>query len=164
LDAVLGVVEKTWLEPHAAFCIVRFGVSRAARDAWQDVLANVLTNVSCGYRIREAEPSPCGKLLTVRRWWPYEVSLVAVPSDIAAGVRGIMAHAAVAREAAERQAAFAAAQAARRDAALCGPSWQAWAAAAAAPLAEASGASADCLAPALAAMVEEHLATLRARP
>jgi hypothetical protein len=164
LDGILGVVESVWLEPGAACAVVRFGNSAAARDAWADVAAGILTNVSAGYRIREAVPSEDGRRLTVTRWWPYEVSLVAIPADIGATVRGVMSNAIVAAEAAERQAAFAATQAARRNAALRAPAWQAWAASAAEPLAEVSGASLARLAPALARMVEEHLAELSVQP
>lgn len=160
LDAVLGVVETVWLEADAACAIVRFGASAAARQAWSDVQSGVLTNVSAGYRIHEAETSPDGRHMTVRRWWPYEISLVAVPADISATVRGVMSNAAVAAEAAERQAAFAAAASERRSAALCAPAWRAWTAGAAGTLAEACGGSADLLAPALAALVDQHLAEL----
>lgn len=160
VDAILGVVEDAFTDDTTAQAVVRFGTSPAARAAWDDVLAGIIMNVSCGLRITGAAPSEDPQVVRASHWWPYEVSLVAVPADVGARVRGPMSNPAIALDVATFQARMVANGDQRRRAAIRAPAWRAWAATAASSLAAASGASVDSLAPALGRLVDEHLDAL----
>lgn len=69
---------------------VRFSEnSEKAREVWADVLDEIRSNVSVGYRVLEIEKT--GErdgvdIWTVTRWEPYEISFVSCPADISVGV------------------------------------------------------------------------------
>ena len=84
---LLGVVETAWLYGDVAAAVIRFGRSAAALDAWENVAAGVLCNVSLGYRHNTADVQldADGKFI-IQRWFPYELSMVPVPANADAHV------------------------------------------------------------------------------
>jgi hypothetical protein len=94
LDCVKAVVERGWLEDGKGKATIRFSQRADVEPIWQDVVAGIIRSVSIGYRVYKyedvtpADGSTNG--VPVKRaidWEVYEVSLVAVPVDIGAGVR-----------------------------------------------------------------------------
>jgi hypothetical protein len=80
------------LTPKEARATVRFSRRAEVEPIWQDVKDGIVSNVSVGYRIYKFEETE-GKdnKLPVRKaidWEPYEVSMVPVPADAGAKVRG----------------------------------------------------------------------------
>jgi hypothetical protein len=90
LDSLIGVVERAWVDGKEGRALVRFS-GRAGAIA-DDVRAGIIRNVSVGYRVLEwAEVEDKRAAVPVRRavkWQPHELSLVPVPADAAAQVRG----------------------------------------------------------------------------
>jgi phage major head subunit gpT-like protein len=72
---------------------VRFSKRADVEPYYQDVRDKVIRNVSVGYRTyRYEETEGKGNALPVRlatSWEPYEVSLVSMPADVGAQVRGV---------------------------------------------------------------------------
>ena len=88
-DAVIGVVEKAWIEGNKAKAKVRFGNSAKAKEIWDDVQAGILKNVSVGYQIEEMEKvgeKDGVDKFEVTRWMPLEVSIVSIPADNTVGI------------------------------------------------------------------------------
>ena len=90
-DALIGVVESASIDADGVGrAMVRFSKSEEAEEAWQDVQDQILTKVSCGYRILEVkltEESETGPdVYTVTSWQPYEISMVTCPADDSVGV------------------------------------------------------------------------------
>lgn len=160
LDAILGVIEDAWTDATTAQAIVRFGTSPAAAAAWADVQAGVIANVSVGFRIRGYAPSTDPTVERISHWWPYEISLVAIPANINARVRGPMANADIASYAARTKEMFLAAGRAHRRLAVHAVAWKDWAAIAASSVAAECGTDVDAVAPVLARLVDEHIETL----
>lgn len=71
---------------------VRFSKREAVDGVWQDVRDGLVSNVSVGYRVYAYEESrPKGNKLPVRTaidWEPFELSMVPIPADAGASVRG----------------------------------------------------------------------------
>jgi hypothetical protein len=72
---------------------VRFSKRAAVEEIWGDVKDGIIRDVSVGYRVyqyAEAEPAKPGKLpvRTAIDWEPFEVSMVPIPADAGAKVRG----------------------------------------------------------------------------
>lgn len=86
----VGVVTKAWIgEDRVGRAIVRFGKSARAEEIFQDVIDEIRTLVSVGYRIHElvlSKSGDDGDEYLVKDWEPFEVSLVAVPADPTVGV------------------------------------------------------------------------------
>ena len=88
-DAVIGVVEKAWIEGNKAKAKVRFGNSAKAKEIWDDVQAGILKNVSVGYQIEEMEKvgeKDGVDKFEVTKWMPLEVSIVSIPADNTVGI------------------------------------------------------------------------------
>lgn len=69
--------------------VARFGSSDRAEQEFRDVLDGIRTKVSVGYRITELvlESEKDGvETYRVKKWQPFEVSLVSVPADDSVGV------------------------------------------------------------------------------
>ena len=70
--------------------IIRFGKSARAEEIFQDVLDDIIRNVSFGYRIYEMrlEEEKEGQPDRYRAtdWEPYEISLVSIPADTTVGI------------------------------------------------------------------------------
>jgi HK97 family phage major capsid protein len=89
-DRQIGVIEKAWIgDDKRGHAIVRFSKRQAAQDEFQDVIDEIRTNVSFGYRIREhkIERGEPGALdtVTATRWEAFEISLVSIPADKTVG-------------------------------------------------------------------------------
>ncbi|WP_052249082.1 phage major capsid protein [Leisingera sp. ANG-Vp] len=89
-DDQIGVVESARVDGDGVGrAVVRFGQSARAQEIFQDVADGIRRHVSVGYKvhtikeeIREGQPN----LVTVTRWEPFEISIVAVPADPSVGV------------------------------------------------------------------------------
>jgi hypothetical protein len=75
-----------------ARCTVRFSRRAEVEPVWQDVRDGIIRSVSVGYRVYKfVETSGEGNALPVREavdWEPFEVSMVPIPADAGAKVRG----------------------------------------------------------------------------
>lgn len=71
---------------------LKFSRRDAVEPYWQDVLDRIIKNVSIGYRVfKYIEDKGTNNKLPIRTatdWEPYEVSLVPMPADIGAKMRG----------------------------------------------------------------------------
>lgn len=70
---------------------LKFSRREAVEPYWQDVLDRIIKNVSVGYRVFKYIEDKTDNKLPVRTaidWEPYEVSLVPMPADIGAKMRG----------------------------------------------------------------------------
>jgi hypothetical protein len=90
LEAILGVVEKAWIEDGQARATVRFSQRPEVDPVWRDVLDGVVKNVSMGtYILAMDEVTEKGadmKRFRATSWEPTEISLVGVPADAGAQV------------------------------------------------------------------------------
>lgn len=94
LESTLGVVENPRIANGQGECDVTFSRREAVAGFVQDVEDRVIRNVSVGYvrhRVEMVPPAEEGGLWTYRviDWEPYEVSLVPIPADMDAQVRGL---------------------------------------------------------------------------
>lgn len=94
LESTLGVVENPRIANGQGECDVTFSRREAVAGFVQDVEDRVIRNVSVGYvrhRVEMVPPTEEGGLWTYRviDWEPYEVSLVPIPADMDAQVRGL---------------------------------------------------------------------------
>jgi len=91
LRAVLGVVEKAWVEGGEGRALVRFSQRPDADEVFRDVKDGILRNISVGYAVHryEVTDEDGDKLPTYRAvdWEPLELSLVPVGFDDGAKVR-----------------------------------------------------------------------------
>lgn len=95
-DAVVGKVNRAWLENNRGYAEVEFDTDEASEVICQKVRNGTLKGVSVGYRIDTIEEVLVGKTTAdgrftgpaeiVRKWWPYEISIVSVPADGTVGV------------------------------------------------------------------------------
>jgi len=89
VEAVVGVVERAWLEHGAGRATVRFSDRPEVEPIWRDVQNKILRNVSMGvaiHRLKETtkEGEKERSFLAVD-WEPQEVSVVPVGADPGAG-------------------------------------------------------------------------------
>ncbi|MDH0340626.1 prohead protease/major capsid protein fusion protein [Chromobacterium haemolyticum] len=92
LAGQLGVVEWATLEKGKGRSLVRFSRREQVEPIWRDVVEGIIRNVSVGYlvhayQITEDPDGGVARYLAVD-WEPYEISLVPVPADADAGIRG----------------------------------------------------------------------------
>ena len=89
---VLGRVTAARLERGRGYATLRFSAAADVEPIWQRIADGTLRAVSVGYRVHRYEPRPdvaTGE--TVHRavdWEPFEISVVPVPVDRDAAVRG----------------------------------------------------------------------------
>lgn len=93
LDAVIGVVEKAWIDGNQGRATVRFSDREDVAPIINDVRAGILRNISVGYQVHEYEvekPQERGGMPTYRAvdWEPMELSIVTIPADSSAQIRG----------------------------------------------------------------------------
>lgn len=85
LDAVIGVVEKAWIEGAEGRALVRFSQRDDVEKIFKDVQDGILRNISVGYAVHryEVTESADDKLPTYRAvdWEPLEISLVPIGFD-----------------------------------------------------------------------------------
>lgn len=95
-DVVLGKVLRAWIEESRGHAEVEFDTDEQADLIREKVQSGTLKGVSVGYRIDSIEEVMAGKASAdgrftgpaevVRKWWPYEISIVSVPADGTVGV------------------------------------------------------------------------------
>nr|DAV82625.1 MAG TPA: major capsid protein [Caudoviricetes sp.] len=96
-DAVVGHVEKVWLEDNRGKALVRFDTDEQSETIFQKVQSGTLQGVSVGYAINRYEvlededtKSTNGRFngpaYVVTDWEPLEISIVSVPADPTVGV------------------------------------------------------------------------------
>lgn len=85
LDAVIGVVERAWIEGNQGKAVVRFASDAESEKVFQKVKDRILRNVSVGYSVQEyTNVSQQGdEIPTYRatRWQPAEISIVPIGFD-----------------------------------------------------------------------------------
>ena len=79
---VVGVIESAELDGSARRlrATVRFGRSALAKEAFDDVVDGIMSNISVGYNIKKMERSD-DDTFVARSWKPMEASLVSIPAD-----------------------------------------------------------------------------------
>lgn len=96
-DAVVGHVEKAWLEDNRGKALVRFDTDEQSETIFQKVQSGTLQGVSVGYAIYRYEVLEdedtkstngrfSGPAYVVTDWEPLEISIVSVPADATVGV------------------------------------------------------------------------------
>lgn len=95
-DIVLGKIVRAWIENSRGMAEIEFDTDEQADIIFQKVQSGTLKGVSVGYRIDSIEEVLANKTSAdgrftgpaeiVRKWWPYEISIVSVPADGTVGV------------------------------------------------------------------------------
>ncbi|MCD8364768.1 MAG: HK97 family phage prohead protease [Clostridiales bacterium] len=95
-DAVIGKVDKAWLENGRGEAEVTFDSDEDAEKIYQTVKAGTLKGVAVGYMVDAGEEVMPGKQSAdgkftgpcsiARKWAPFEISIVSVPADPTVGV------------------------------------------------------------------------------
>ncbi|MGP1456434.1 MAG: prohead protease/major capsid protein fusion protein [Veillonella parvula] len=96
-DAVVGHVEKAWIENNRGKALVRFDEDEQSNTIFQKVQSGTLKGVSVGYMVNRYEvledkdtKSTNGRFngpaYVVTDWEPLEISIVSVPADPTVGV------------------------------------------------------------------------------
>lgn len=96
-DAVVGHIEKVWLEDNRGKALVRFDTDEQSDTIFQKVQSGTLQGVSVGYAIYRYEVLEdedtkstngrfSGPAYVVTDWEPLEISIVSVPADATVGV------------------------------------------------------------------------------
>lgn len=96
-DAVVGHIEKVWVEDNRGKALVRFDTDEQSETIFQKVQSGTLQGVSVGYAIYRYEvlededtKSTNGRFngpaYVVTDWEPLEISIVSVPADPTVGV------------------------------------------------------------------------------
>lgn len=97
-DAVVGHIEKVWIEDNRGKALVRFDDDEQSETIFQKVRSGTLQGVSVGYSIKRYEVldekdsvSSNGRFkgpdtYVVTDWEPLEISIVSVPADATVGV------------------------------------------------------------------------------
>ncbi len=101
--AVLGRVEAFKIDGRKLICTIRFADTDRGREAFALVKDGMLSRMSVGYHIldfTDSRASDGTNLRSATRWLPIEVSLVGVPADHNAKIRGLSKMAKAARRAA----------------------------------------------------------------
>lgn len=91
LRDVIGVITSARIEGRKLVCTGRLSSRDEIEDIRRDVEEGILTNMSVGFeRIAETEKTREGEkpLVTVDKWRAIEASIVAVPADNNASIRG----------------------------------------------------------------------------
>jgi HK97 family phage prohead protease len=92
IDNVIGRIEKFRFEGRKLVATIRFDTGRRAEEALAKVRDGMIGKVSVGYQIDEFEETRASdgtRVQTATMWTPFEVSLVGVPADPNAKIRGL---------------------------------------------------------------------------
>lgn len=84
LGAVLGVVERAWLEKGKGHASVRFSDREEIKPILNDIEDGILRNISVGYNIRayeKVEEKEGVSVFRVTDWEPFELSVVPAGAD-----------------------------------------------------------------------------------
>jgi hypothetical protein len=89
---VLGRVTTARIEAHRGLATLQFSTAADVEPVWQRVVDGTLRSISVGYRVhrydRITDPASGETVHRAVDWEPFEISLVPVPVDPAAAVRG----------------------------------------------------------------------------
>jgi len=89
---VLGRITAARLERGRGYAMLQFSAAADVEPVWQRIADGTLRAVSVGYRVHRYEPRPDAATgETVHRavdWEPFEISVVPIPVDRDAAVRG----------------------------------------------------------------------------
>ena len=88
VDNVLGVVVAARVDGQRGIATLK--LSERAEPIWKDIKAGILRSVSVGYTVQSWQDGKANgtRTRTAVRWTPKELSLVAIPADAGATVRG----------------------------------------------------------------------------
>lgn len=85
-DKLLGVVESTSIDAdRVCRATLRLSSTGLGNTMWSMIQEGILSHVSVGYNIYDYRIE-AGNNIVVTRWEPSEISLVAVPADVHAGI------------------------------------------------------------------------------
>lgn len=87
----VGIVERAWIDGNVCKALVRFARDEKSEIIFQKVRDGILKNISVGYDPSYEEVTTESDDLPVYRatkWEPFEVSLVTIPFDMNAQIRG----------------------------------------------------------------------------
>ena len=92
LEDQIGVVERAWLENGEGRALLRISRRPDVEPIWQDIADGIVRNISVGYivhayQITERDDGGMVEYKAID-WEPTEISLVPVPAEAGAGVRG----------------------------------------------------------------------------
>ena len=96
-DAVVGHIEKVWIEDNRGKALVRFDEDEQSDAIFKKVQSGTLQGVSVGYTIKRYEVLEddsttstngrfTGPAYVITDWEPLEISIVSVPADPTVGV------------------------------------------------------------------------------
>ncbi|WP_347707956.1 HK97 family phage prohead protease [Clostridium sp. C2-6-12] len=95
-DAVIGKINKVWLENNRGYAEVEFDSDEESEKIYQKVKNGTLKGVSVGYMVDSVEEVTVNKTSAdgrfqgpatiVRKWTPFEISIVSIPADPTVGV------------------------------------------------------------------------------
>ncbi|WP_459482103.1 HK97 family phage prohead protease [Clostridium saccharoperbutylacetonicum] len=95
-DAVIGKINKVWIENNKGYAEVEFDSDDESEKIYQKVKSGTLKGVSVGYMVDSIEEITVNKTSAdgrfqgpatiVRKWTPFEISIVSVPADPTVGV------------------------------------------------------------------------------
>ena len=95
-DAVIGKIERAWVENGRGYAEVTFDSDEESEKIYQKVKGGTLKGVSVGYLVdsweevmpgkQSADGRFTGPCSIARKWAPYEISIVSVPADPTVGV------------------------------------------------------------------------------
>jgi len=89
---VVGRVIAARVAGDKLLASIRISNATDAEPVWQRVADGTLATVSVGYRVHRYEPDKSRpRTWIARAWQPLEISLVSIPADPAARVRGVAA-------------------------------------------------------------------------
>lgn len=84
IDAVIGVIERSWVQDNLLYGTVRFGKDPASDQYFQKLIDGILRKVSVGYFVNKYEVTEQPNDYPVKRaisWMPIEASLVPIGFD-----------------------------------------------------------------------------------
>lgn len=92
LEDQIGVVERAWIENGEGRALLRISRRPDVEPIWQDIVDGIVRNISVGYivhayQVTERDDGSTPEYRAID-WEPTEISLVPVPADAGAGVRG----------------------------------------------------------------------------
>ena len=95
-DAVIGKIERAWLENSRGEAEITFDSDEESEKIFQKVKNKTLKGVSVGYLVdsweevmpnkQSADGRFTGPCSIARKWTPFEISIVSVPADPSVGV------------------------------------------------------------------------------
>jgi HK97 family phage major capsid protein len=85
----IGVVKSANINSNEkrGYATIKFSKSVRGQEVFQDIIDGIRTNISFGYVIdRESMEKESDRTFRVRRWTPYEISVVGIPADATIGI------------------------------------------------------------------------------